>query len=355
MEETENLGFFKRVKISIFNLEKYKIFTQETFSKALKYLFILLLISTFLLSIAATIQMVKQTNKLINYIKTDFPEFTLENDKLSVEKKVTSYDEEYDAKLIADTSEELTDEEIESYKKEAKSSALSVILLNDKVIYKTGNTILETYETTYSNFTSLLGKEKLTKEKLVNDYLNNNNIIKIKVLIFIFYFITILIVNFIDLMEGVIIVALFGWIASKISRVKVSFYNAASLAIYSLTLSIILSTIYNVSLTFTNFEIKYFSVMYMLIAYIYMVASIMIMKEDLNKTAGEAVTVEGQVIKTDSENETEEEKPEDKKDKEKKKEKKEELPEEEVDKNNEKNTLEKNKKEKAEDNKEEKK
>ena len=102
-----------------------------------------------------------------------------------------------------------------------------------------------------------------------------------------------------------------------------------SLAIYSLTLSIILSTAYSVVYSFTKFEIRYFDIMYMIIAFIYIVAAIMIMKEG-NKTAGEAVTVDGQIIKTQDEDveETVDEKNEKKKkklpddtDKEKEKEK----------------------------------
>ena len=55
--------------------------------------------------------------------------------------------------------------------------------------------------------------------------------------------------------------------------------------------------------------------MYMIIAYIYMIASVMIMKENFNKGAGEVVTVEGQVIKTENldDDENKEENEEDKK------------------------------------------
>ena len=59
--------------------------------------------------------------------------------------------------------------------------------------------------------------------------------------------------------------------------------------------------------------------MNMIIAYIYIVAAIMIMK-DGNRTAGEAVTVEGEILKTGEEEN-------DNKDEEKEDEKKEKLPE----------------------------
>ena len=75
--------------------------------------------------------------------------------------------------------------------------------------------------------------------------------------------------------------------------------------------------------------------MYMLISYIYMVAAIMIMKDNFNDTSGEAVTVEGQVMKTDSDEENEDdeskENEDNKKDDYKKKKLKDKLDEEEDD------------------------
>ena len=172
-------------------------------------------------------------------------------------------------------------------------------------------------EASYSELTSLTGISELTKEKLINDYLNNDNLFKYKMILGVYAFLTILLMNIITLLEDIIIIGIFGWIASKIARVSLTIGKSMSLAIYSLTLSIVLSTIYSVVYSFTGFEIKYFEIMYMIIAYIYIVAAIMIMK-DANRTAGEVVTVEGQVMKTSDDEENKEDDNEKDKEKDKK-------------------------------------
>lgn len=338
MEETKKIGFFKRIKFSIFNLENYKIFAEEKFSKALKYFLLLVVIATLILSIASTVQLVNEVSKLINYIESDFPEFSLTDGTLEVEGNVNAYDSEYDARLIVDTSEEVSDEALASYKDEASQSLYSVIFLKDKAIYRV-NEMDEDYEITYNNIASTLGISNITKAELIENYFNSNTKIQMYAIIWVYAFITVFMMNILTIIEDILIVTIFGWIATKITKVALKFSQVASLAIYSLTLSIILSTIYSVIYSLCDFEIKYFSVLYMIIAYIYMVASIMIMKENTDRSAPEAVTAEGQIVKTDSDenndSEQNDEKKKEPKDKESvpKDENKEKLPEPKAEKN----------------------
>ena len=318
METEGKIGFFKRVKIAIFNLEKYSIFVTEKFSKALKYLFLLLTIVTIILAISSMVQLTKEAQKLIQYVKSEeFPDFELKDDKLEATQILNAYDEEYNTRLIIDTTENLSEEQLTQYKKDTENVEYSVILLRDKVIYRFDSTLENGYETTYNNITSFLKTKELTKSKLVKDYLNSDNLFKLKMILGVYAFITIFMLNIISLLEDILIIGVFGWIASKIAKVSLTIGKTMSLAIYSLTLSILLNVIYSIVYSFTGFEIKYFEVMYMIIAYIYMVASIMIMKE-ANRLAGEAVTVEGEVLKTGEEDKEEEEKEEKKEDKKKK-------------------------------------
>lgn len=310
--ETEKIGFFKRIKMAIFNLEKYEIFANEKFSKALKYLLLLVAIVTIALAISTTINLSQEVGKFIDYFKSEeFPDFELDDGKLEATGKLNAYDEEYNARLIIDTTDDLSEDVIEKYEKQLEGTSYSAILLKDKIIYKFDETQSKGLETTYNNFTSSVGIKNMTKEKFVKNYLDDDTLFKIKVVMFIYAYLTILLLNILTLFEDVLIVGIFGWLAAKISRVQLTLAKAFSLSIYSLTLSVILSTIYSIVFSFTGFEIKYFEIMYMIIAYIYIVASIMIMK-DGNRTAGEAVTVEGEILKTNEE-ETNEEKDEDNK------------------------------------------
>lgn len=313
--EEKKIGFFKRLKIAIFNLEDYKIFVNERFSKALKYIFTLIAIVTLILSISTTISFRQEFDKLVSYVRNDFPDFTYEDETLSVGEVVNAYDEEYDAKLIVDTGD-LTDEQIESYKQEAEESYNSLILLKDKVIYMLRG---DQYEATYSDFFNTVGIERLTKSDLVDNYLNNDGIIKITIVIFMYAIIYLFISNILVILEDILIIAIFGWICSKICKVSLDFVKNCSIAAYSVTLSLILSTIYSVVNTFTSFQIRYFSLMYMIIAYIYIIAAIMIIRSDPNRKVGQEVLV-GKVVE---EKEKEPEEIEDKKDKETDEEKKE--------------------------------
>jgi hypothetical protein len=197
----------------------------------------------------------------------------------------------------------------------------------------------EDYEITYNNIASTLGISNITKAELIENYFNSNTKIQMYAIIWVYAFITVFMMNILTIIEDILIVTIFGWIATKITKVALKFSQVASLAIYSLTLSIILSTIYSVIYSLCDFEIKYFSVLYMIIAYIYMVASIMIMKENTDRSAPEAVTAEGQIVKTDSDenndSEQNDEKKKEPKDKESvpKDENKEKLPEPKAEKN----------------------
>ncbi len=313
MEKEKKIGFFKRLKISIFNLEEYKVFIDEKFSKAFKYLLTLVAIITIILSILNVYQAKNKISKLISYVKNDFPNFAYSEGKLNVTEKVKAYDEEYDATLIADTSDNLPEETIAEYRKEARNCANSVVLLNDKVY-----AIIDgmEYET---NYTNLLSSTKLTnfnKQEIFEKYITDDMIPQAMILIWIYIFVVLFIENTVTLLLDAFIVALFGWVASKICKIVLSLSKSINLAVYSLTLSIILSAVYSVISNLTDFRIKYFNLMYMLVAYIYIIAAIMMLKVDLNKTAGEAIPIEIEPPKKKNEDlPEEEEKEEDKKEK----------------------------------------
>lgn len=308
MEEENKIGFFKRVKMAIFNLENYKIFANERFSKAVKYIFSLIAIVTVILGITTTISFKQRFDKIVSYIENDFPDFVYEEEALTVEETVTAYDEEYEAKLIVDTGD-VTDEQLEEYKEEADVGYYSLILLKNKAIYTMGG---YEYEMTYSDFFNSLGIESFTKSEIMDNYLNDDGILKITVAVFIYSVIYLFVSNILVIIEDILIIAIFGWICSRIFRASLSFVQNCSLASYSVTLSLIISTIYSVANTFTNFQIKYFSLMYMIIAYIYIIAAIMIIKSEPNKKVGQEVLVGP--VKEEKPKE-EEEKTEEKKDK----------------------------------------
>ena len=179
--EEKKIGFFKRLKMAIFNLENYKIFAEEKFSKALKYAFILIAIITIVLSISTTVFFRQKFDKIVSYLENDFPDFSYENETLLVEEKVMAYDAESDARLIVDVGD-VTDEQLDEYKSQADESYYSLILLKDKAIYSLAG---DNYEITYSDFSNIFGIDKFTKSEIFENYFNDDGILKITFVIFI--------------------------------------------------------------------------------------------------------------------------------------------------------------------------
>jgi hypothetical protein len=72
-KKEKKVGFFKRLKLAIFNLEDYGIFLGEKFSKAFKFLLVLTLIFALAGSFAENYTLSNTVNK---YIADEMPDFT---------------------------------------------------------------------------------------------------------------------------------------------------------------------------------------------------------------------------------------------------------------------------------------
>lgn len=282
-EKSKKFNFFSRMKIAIFKLEEYGTFLGEKLSKSFKYFFLLILLMTVIIVLASSYDFYKMMNKVYNYITNELPEFSYNDGNLEFSNNVEAYDNDYDFRLFVNTNNEVSDEELTKYKNDIYSSNDGLILLKDKVIYMSAS---QTIEKTYEEIESTYNLQITNKQEL----LDNINQVGINNLIVI-YFGSSLVVMFVDnvitILADLCLVAVFGYIASMICGVRFKIAPMITLSIYSLTLSIVLSCIYNVSYIFTGFVIKYFNVMYLLIAYVYIVAAIFMIKYDLIKQTEE--------------------------------------------------------------------
>ena len=101
-------------------------------------------------------------------------------------------------------------------------------------------------------------------------------------------------------------------------KMKMRYVALFNMSIYALTLSTILNIVYLLINIFTNFTIEYFSVMYITVATIYLLAAILIINSELIKKQAEVMKIieAEKIVKKelkDKEKEEKEEKPEDKK------------------------------------------
>lgn len=277
MGKDTKIGFFTRLKIAIFKLEDYGTFLGENFSVALKYFFTLILLVSIIISMATTYQVSKMTNKLSNYIQEELPDFTYEDGKLNFLEKVNAYDNDFEMAFIVDTSDEIDEKTLSDYKN--KVIEYGIILLADKAIFISEDLSMEEE---YKTLTDEYGFNIKNKSDLISQF-SKTTINTALGTYFIADIIGSFIVNVISVLIDLFIVAIFGWIASRICGIAFSTIPILILSIYSVTLSVVLNSIYACIRSIIGFEIPYFDMICLLISYIYIIAAIFMIKYDLIK------------------------------------------------------------------------
>ena len=335
-EKNKNINFFKKVWYSITKFEKYPDMAAEGVYKAIKYITILMIVLSIFLTISSLIESKKMVTDLSQYIQDNIPDFSYQDGKVSmdIEQPILLDNIQYngiDYIIINPNLENDTDKD--NYKNENGKIGTTVYFFKNQIVLenKNENGEKQTQEYTYQDFIQSYTQENITqfnKDELV-DYLTsekmNSFYIRYAMSIIIYLVLMNIIVGLLDSVE----LAVLGWITSLTARIKMRFTAIFNMAIYSLTLSILLNCIYVIINYFTDFTIEYFSIAYITIAYVYLAASIFIIKDDYLKKQ-EIV----EKIKQEQEKVREEIK-EQESQKEEKKEKKEKEKEEEKENNNE--------------------
>lgn len=274
MEQEEKISFINKFRISIFKLENYGLFLIEKVWTSFKYLILLVFLVSIIMSLLLTYDRYNKIQRAYNYINNELPDFTYSDGKLSFENYVEGYDERYNFKIIIDT-KDLEEKKINEYKNKIFGDDTGILVLNDRIVYLTGLTE-----------SSILYKDinfKIyDKESLINQ-INTIGLYSILVSMIISDFISFVIYNMLFTLMAVLVVASVGYMASFICKIKIRYSSVTTLAIYSLTLSIVLKGIYEVVNVYTGFVIRNFDKMYLFIAFIYIIASMFMIKSDLVK------------------------------------------------------------------------
>lgn len=324
------MGFFKRIQVSVFKVENYGEFVLEKTSVAISYFFKLMLLVAIVTAIATTIQTHKVVSKAFSYLKNEMPDFTLENGIISFEEDTVGYDEDLDFYAVFSSKSGLKDDQIEALEKDVQKYSSAIIYLQDRIVYYDG----ESYSAfKYSDITSEYNLD-ITNRYDVVKLVDSLGVAGVDTTYLLATLISSYALNIITVFFDVVLVLCFAILTTRICGVNMPALKMLSLSIYSLTLSILLSAVYSVVYTFTNFYIEYFQVMYIVVAYIYLIAAILIIKSDVIKQKLELqkiIEVQKQVKKELEEKKEEEKDKEKDKDgeKEDKKEKKKEKDEDE--------------------------
>lgn len=245
MEKTKKIGFFKRFKMAIFELENYIDFINEKVSKSLMFSLKLVVILSLIMAISNAIYVYAKYNSPDNYLSEVIPEFTYENSELKIDENETKSDEK---KQIAQVLKQVV-----------------------------------------PSVTNILGNGTYTKADLIH-YVQENQ----KTIVG-FGVTAIFIENILDMyimwLMVAILTSFIGWIALVFLRIKMKYSKLFTLSIYASTLSVILTVIYTMLNAFAGVYIDMFDYLSILIAYIYITAVIYMIRSDLIKQQIELIRI----------------------------------------------------------------
>ncbi len=251
MEKTKKVGFLKRLKMALFELENYIQFISEKTGKALLFSLKLAIIMSLIVAVTNVVFIYAKYNSIDNYLNTIVPDFVYENSELKI-----------------------NDEDLKSDEKKESAIILQQVTANFKDVLS----------------------DSYSKNDLLSYVQNNQRNITIigAVAIFIESILDILILW----ITIAFLTSFIGWIVLRFLKIKMKYSKLYALSIYASTLSVILTIIYNMLNNLAGIYIDIFDYLTMLISYIYITAVIYMIRSDLVKQQIELIkiaTVQAQV------------------------------------------------------------
>ena len=327
-KEVKGMGFFKKVKYSIFNIEKYPEMATEGIGNTLSYIAKLVMILAVVLSVWTLYQTYQMINEGTSYLENEFPDFSYSDGTLTVDsEEAIIIENEQFGKIIVDTNTD-SEETINQYLNQINEYGAGALILKNRAVLKNITMIGEVSYNYQESFNSI-NLTEFSKQDVVN-YVQNGEINSLYFSVFISLFIYSFAMYFINTLWYAIIIGIVGYFTMWMLKMKMRFVAVFNMTIYALTLSTILNILYLIVNMLFNFTIEYFSIMYITVATIYLLAAIFILKTDLMKKQAEVMKIveAQQIVKKELEEQEEEDKKE--KEERKKEDKKEEKKDEET-------------------------
>lgn len=287
--EVKGIGFFKKIKYSIFNIEKYPEMATEGIGNTLSYIAKLVMILAVVLSLWTLYQTYQMINEGTSYLENEFPDFSYNDGTLTVDSEETIIIEnEQFGKIIVDTNTD-SEETINQYLNQINEYGTGALILKNRAVLKNITMIGEVSYNYQESFDSI-NLTEFSKYNVVN-YVQSGEINSLYVSVFISLFIYSLAMYFINTLWYAIIIGIVGYLTMWMLKMKMRFVSVFNMAIYALTLSTILNILYLIINMLFNFTIEYFSIMYITVATIYLLAAIFILKTDLMKKQAEVMKI----------------------------------------------------------------
>ena len=320
MKEREgvvNINFFKKVWYSITKFEQYPAMATEGLPRAIRYLLTLMIAVTIFVMIGSLMQMKQTIDKLSQYIEQNIPDFTITDGKvdMNIEQPIKIEDIQYNGidKIIINPLAETTEQKEQSENDET-IVGVTIFFFKDEIILKSkiddDHVTKQNY--TYGEFVSNYTGENIStfnKNQLV-EYLTSQGMTKYYVRYGLSAFVYLFLINLIYALLDALEIAILGWFTTTLARIKIRFVAIYNMAVYALTLPVVLNIIYIVVNYFVSFKITYFQVAYITIAYVYLAATIFILKDDIIKKMQEVERIRQEQKKVKEEIKEQEEKQE---------------------------------------------
>ncbi len=328
---SENIPKYKKFWYSCTKFERYPEMASTGVSKAIGYLVWLMFIFSLIIVFGLLIKFNMVAKQGIKFLNDNFEEINYNNGELTIVTNIGNTASSSWGDVIINT-EELTQEQINEYEKSSTNKP-RFIWLRDRVISNYGEKGIGMY---YKDVFDQIGLNSFNKTRIINFLNDKINSPQIYVIYGIVMLIYTFLVYFITTLIDILILSLFGMITTLIARLKIRYRAIFNMSVYAMTLSIVLKAIYLYIQMFSDFNIKYFDLMYTTIAFICLAAAIFMIRSDIIKQQLELMKIieikkqeqqEQQENKKEDEEKKEEEKEKDSKnkdDEEKEKDKKEE-------------------------------
>ena len=279
MEDKKSLNFFERIYYSIFKFDKYDKFLEEKKSIATRYILVLTLLVTLLICFIEVFTFIKVYDRGRNYVlQNKLPEFIYKDGKLHFSEKVENYDEQVKYYFLADTNN-LNDEQRREILDKTIDYRYSLVLFEDRVVYSV-NGVSSQYE--FSKYSEALDLDELNNQELIK-LMNSLSPIKIFGMIFGIECIYIYIAQIIATFMNILLLFLSGILICRVINLSLDKSAIYNISCYSITLSVVVTLLYNIFYFITNRDINNIDTVYLILAYIYLIASLFIIKQEVSK------------------------------------------------------------------------
>ena len=315
MEKEIKLSFFKRLKMSIFDFDKYHIIASEGLGRAMMYLVKLILVFSLIISLASILKFSQIMDEAMGYVNDQVPNFYFSDNIFHIESEedVIIENHEYtDFKIILSNSETYDENTLRDF------DGIAIALTKNNILLKQANST-SIIEQSYEEIANSYDLNQVNKETFLGlgtgqaGYTILGNVFGV---VFIATFLTYFMTGILD----TIALSLLGFIITRIIRLPLKYGAIYSISISAITLSVIINLIYMIVNLFTGFVIPYFQIMYTLVSYVYLIAVLLIMRSEILK---KKVKIQMHIVNKEKKEEPIKEKEENKKEKNKENEKKE--------------------------------